>query len=210
MQLTEEIIRFFNLIGSLICHQRKDRTLWVGGHYLPVCARDTGAFIGLLLGYVVVLFLRRKEAKGPPNLYLTLAMMLPMLVDSFLQALGFWTSTNDLRLITGLLFGSALAPLLVYALSLFTFKRRIPILHNILVENPILDNKDSWLSAKALLLTVVFAGTLFLAVKSVAGSDFYLFYWILSIPIVAVIISHAFILPPLLIALGIDKLLNRQ
>jgi uncharacterized membrane protein len=81
MQLSEEIIQFFNLIGSLVCHQRPERTLWVGGYYLPVCARDTGACIGLLLGYTLLFALRKKDAKGPPNLYVTLAMLIPLLID---------------------------------------------------------------------------------------------------------------------------------
>src|SRR5512136_2599421 len=112
MELTEEIIRILNFLGSLVCHQIQERTLEVGGHYLPVCSRDTGAYVGLLVGYGLVILFRRKRARGLPNLYLTLPMMLPLLIDSFSQLLGFWTSTPDIRLLTGLLFGTAMAPLL--------------------------------------------------------------------------------------------------
>ncbi len=209
MQTAEEIIKLFNLIGSLVCHQRPERTLWVGGQYLPVCARDTGACIGFLLGYATVLLFRRKEAKGPPNLYVTLAMMAPLLVDSFSQIVGLRASTNDLRLVTGLLFGTALAPFLVYALSLFKFERRIPLLQSLLVKEAAPDSKDSWLSAIALLAGVASDSVLFFAIRSMAGSDFWLYYWLLSIPIMLVIVLHVFVLPLALLALAIDKALRK-
>lgn len=199
MQLTDEIIQLFNSIGSLICHQKIERTLWIGGHYLPVCARDTGACIGLLLGYILLFFLRKKEAKGPPNLFVTLAMMVPLLVDSISQALGLWTSTNDIRLMTGLLFGTALAPFLVYALSMATFKKKILLLKGILVDDTVPDDKNSWFGAKSLFLGAIGSGISFLAIRSVTGSNFLLFYWMLSIPVIAIIIWHIFVLPILLL-----------
>ena len=207
MQLTDDIINVFNFIGRLVCHQRPERTLWIGGHYLPVCARDTGAFFGLLLGYILLPFLRRKEAKGPPNLYMSLAMTLPFWIDSFGQALGFWTSTNDLRLITGLLFGTALAPLLIYSLSLSPLKGKIPLIRNIQPKTAVLDDKDSWFDAKALGFGVMLSAILFFAIRSLVGSEFSLFYWMLSIPIIVEIILHFFVLPPLLLIATLRKII---
>lgn len=210
MALVEEIISVFNFIGSLVCHQRPDRTLWIGGHYLPVCARDTGAFVGLLLGYIMLLFLRRKQAKGPPNLYLSLVMMLPLWVDSFGQLFGFWTSTNYLRLITGLLFGAALAPMLVYALSLSPLKGKIPLIKNIGPKTAVLDDKDSWFDAKALCTSITLSVILFIAIIAIAGSEFPLFYWTLSITIITGIIWHFFVLPPLLLIVTLRKLFRKK
>jgi uncharacterized membrane protein len=210
MTLIEEIISTFNFIGSLVCHQRPDRTLWIGGHYLPVCARDTGAFVGLLLGYVMLLPLRRKEAKGPPNLYLSLIMMLPLWIDSFGQLFGFWTSTNYLRLITGLLFGAAVAPMLIYALSLSPLKGRIPLMRNMEPKTAVLDDKDSWFDAKALCIDIALSVILFIAIISVSGSEFPLFYWMLSIPVIAGIAWHFFVLPPLLLIAALRKLFRKK
>ena len=210
MTLGEEIISLFNFIGSLVCHRRPDRTLWIGGHYLPVCARDTGAFVGLLLGYIMLLFLRRKQAKGPPNLYLSLVMMLPLWVDSFGQLFGFWTSTNYLRLITGLLFGAALAPMLVYALSLSPLKGKIPLIKNIGPKTAVLDDKDSWFDAKALCTSITLSVILFIAIIAIAGSEFPLFYWTLSITIITGIIWHFFVLPPLLLIVTLRKLFRKK
>jgi len=199
MLLTDELIRVFNFLGGLVCHQRPERTLWVGGRYLPVCARDIGAYIGLVLGYALILSMRKKEAEGPPHLHATLLMVLPLMVDSIGQALGLWTSTNDLRLMTGLLFGAAIAPLLVYALSLPATKGRVPIMRKVQPQNAILDSKDYWLDAKALGIGVAISVVLFLAIRSLDGSQFPLFYWLLSVPTVAMIIGHFFVLPLLLI-----------
>jgi uncharacterized membrane protein/uncharacterized integral membrane protein len=207
MQLIEDIINVFNFIGRLVCHQRPERTLWIGSHYLPVCARDTGAFFGLLLGYILLPVLRRKEAKGPPNLYMSLAMTLPFWIDSFGQALGFWTSTNDLRLITGLLFGTALAPLLIYALSLSPLKGKIPLIRDIQPKTAVLDDKDSWFGAKALGFGIILSAVLFFAIRSLVGSEFSLFYWMLSIPIIVEIVLHFFVLPPLLLIVALRKIM---
>jgi uncharacterized membrane protein/uncharacterized integral membrane protein len=210
MQLSDDIINVFNFIGRLVCHQRPERTLWIGGHYLPVCARDTGVFFGLLLGYTLLPFLRRKEAKGPPNLYLSLAMTLPLWIDSFGQAFGFWTSTNDLRLITGLLFGVALAPLLIYSLSLSPLKGKTPLIKNIQPKTAVLDDKDSWFDAKALGFGVLLSVILFFAIRSLVGSEFSLFYWLLSVPIIVEIILHFFVLPPLLLIVALRKIMRQK
>jgi uncharacterized membrane protein len=205
MQLLEEIAKFYDFMGSLVCHQRPERTLLVGGRYLPVCARDTGAFLGLLLGYALLLSLRKKEAKGPPNLILTLAMLIPMLVDSFGQMLGFWISTNDIRLITGLLFGAALAPFLIYAISLVPFGSKIPIVKKMLVKDANVDDRNACLGLRELSLGILLSGVLFVGVKLVVNSDFSLFYWVLSTPLAAVIIWHLFVLPLVLLVAVLKK-----
>ncbi|MEM3769979.1 MAG: DUF2085 domain-containing protein [Candidatus Bathyarchaeia archaeon] len=201
MSWVEEIINFFNFIGGLVCHQKPERTLVVGGYPLPVCARDTGAYIGLDMGYITLLFLRNKDASGPPNLLLTLVMSAPLYVDSFGQFFRFWTSNNDLRLFTGILFGMSLAPFLVYTLSLFFFKGKIPLLRRIQPKNADLNAKDSWFNTKAIGANMLISILLFTGIKLIASSGFYLFYWLLSIPIISGVVWHFFILLPLLVAI---------
>jgi len=209
MSVDQEIIRFFNFLGSLVCHQRPERTLIVGGNHLPVCARDTGAFIGLFLGYALVLFLRKKKAKGPPNLYLSLLMMLSLWIDSFGQLFQFWTSTNDVRLITGLLFGVVLATWLIYAFSLSPLRGKIPFMKSLQPEIAVLDDEDSWFDGKALFVGIACSSILFAAIRSVVGSDFALFYWMLSFPIALGIVLHFFVLPLLLLIAALRKLFFR-
>ncbi|MBO3800383.1 MAG: DUF2085 domain-containing protein [Candidatus Brockarchaeota archaeon] len=201
MALLEEIIGLFNFIGSLVCHQRPDRTLWIGGNYLPVCARCTGAYLGLLLGYVLIPFLSNKEARGPPNLYLSLVLILPLWIDSIGQMLGFWSSTNDARLITGILFGVSLSPLLIYVLSLSSFSNRIPVLKRIKPEIAVLDEKNSWFNLKAQALSILLSGILFLTIRLMVGHDFSIFYWVVSTPIIFGIVLHFIVLPILLLSI---------
>ncbi|MFZ1038465.1 MAG: DUF2085 domain-containing protein, partial [Candidatus Bathyarchaeia archaeon] len=139
-----------------------------------------------------------------------LVMMLPLWVDSFGQLFGLWTSTNYLRLITGLLFGVAPAPMLVYALSLSPLKGRIPLIRNIEPETAVLDNKNSWFDAKALCINIALSVIFFTAIIAVTGSEFPLFYWTLSIPIIAGIVWHFFVLPPLLLIVALRKLFRKK
>lgn len=210
MSLVEETINFFNFIGSLVCHQRLERTLVVGGYHLPVCARDTGAFIGLDMGYITLLFLRNKDARGPPSLLLTLVMIVPLYVDSIGQFLGFWTSNNDLRLFTGILFGMSLAPFFVYTLSLFFFKGKIPLLRRVQPKNADLSARDSWFSAKAIGVNMVISILLFISIRSIVNSEFYVFYWLLSIPIILGVVWHFLILLPLLVVITLVHCLGNR
>lgn len=199
-QAENPLLSLFNFIGHLVCHQLPERTLFVGGHYLPVCARDTGGYLGLLLGYFL-LPLRRKEACGPPNLWITFLMVLPMIVDAGTQWIGLRTSTNELRMMTGLLFGIALAPLLVYLLSIVPSSKRVPILRNFLPKTVELDSKNHWLNNWALGIGSLIAVASFFIINSVVGSVNPLFYWSISSLIIISVIWHIFLLPIFLIIL---------
>lgn len=196
--IEDTLVDVFNYIGSLVCHQFPERTLWVGGRYLPVCARDTGAYLGFYIGYLLVP-LRKKEACGPPNLWMTLLMVAPLILDGGTQLAGFRTSTNELRLVTGLLFGAALAPFLVYLLGQIPTCSRLPILQNFLPIGVKLDDRNSWLSHQTLGLGLVVVVASFGLVNSVVGSTYSLFYWLLSTPIIISIVLHLFLLPIFLV-----------
>lgn len=48
--LPAEWLRAFDWIGYAVCHRIPERSFFLAGHQLPVCARDTGMFIGALTG----------------------------------------------------------------------------------------------------------------------------------------------------------------
>ena len=50
--LAEQASAGLYLVGSLICHQRPDRSFHLAGAQLPVCARCTGLYLGAALGLV--------------------------------------------------------------------------------------------------------------------------------------------------------------
>ena len=192
--IEDTLVYVLNYIGHLVCHQVPERNLWIGGRYLPVCARCTGAYLGFYIGYLL-LHMRKKEACGPPNLWITFFMVTPMIVDAGTQIVSFRTSTNEIRLVTGLFFGVALAPFLVYLLSQIPTSRKVPILRNFLPNSVRLDDKDSWLGYRALGFGLLIAVALFFLINSIVGSTNHLFYWLLSPLIIISVVLHIFLLP---------------
>lgn len=109
---------FFDLAGSLICHQLPDRTLMSGGMLLPVCARDTGIYAGIFTGVLYLLLMRRFKAQKPPGTptaVLLCILMLPMILDGLLSYTGFIRTNNTVRLFTGALFGFSIPFFLIPA-----------------------------------------------------------------------------------------------
>lgn len=111
----------FKAIGYGLCHQLPERSLFAGGLQLPVCARDTGIYLGFALGFVVVMLLDRgrrpRELPRWPALALMGLFVLSMAIDGLTSYGGLRETTNAIRLATGLATGWALAPLTVMMLN---------------------------------------------------------------------------------------------
>lgn len=77
------------------CHQNPDRSLFVHGYQMPVCARCTGVIIGYLIAVPTYLkkgFCKKTAAAG----------CIIMLSDWVLQKANIKESTNGRRLLTGM------------------------------------------------------------------------------------------------------------
>lgn len=88
------------LLFRLLCHGIPTRCLQLFDTPMPICARCTGIYLGMLAGVVAFFVLPWLEERT-----LRVAMYLaalPMAVDGITQALGFRESTNELRIATGL------------------------------------------------------------------------------------------------------------
>ena len=92
--------------GLCLCHRMKERSIWFFGLEKYLCARCLGILLGGLLG---ILLFRVLYQIPPIGAFL---LLIPMLIDGFSQAFGWRDSTNQLRLITGFLFGLGMAPVL--------------------------------------------------------------------------------------------------
>ena len=95
----------YRAFGTL-CHQIPERSYFIEGHKLAVCARCTGIYAGFaftLLLYPVVRSLRNTST--PPRSLLIFAA-LPLAIDFSLTFFGIWENTHTSRLLTGLLLGS--------------------------------------------------------------------------------------------------------
>jgi uncharacterized membrane protein len=108
-------------LGFGLCHQLPERSFAGGGVQLPVCARDTGIYIGFCVSVVLIGLLHRPERPRdfPSTLgWVAFALMLgSMAVDGGTEYAGLRGTTNELRLITGLLSGFAISMLVVPMLN---------------------------------------------------------------------------------------------
>ena len=95
-------------IGALVCHQRPDRSFFLNGHQLPVCARCTGLYIGALLA--VPLALAFASAVPPRRARWLLAVAaLPTAITWSLEFAGIAPFSNITRFIGALPLGFAAA-----------------------------------------------------------------------------------------------------
>lgn len=87
------------------CHQMFQRSLIFGGYEMPFCARDTGIYVGCLVGAVLP-FANRRLPRRLSSPWVCALLMAPLAVDGVSQTiLDMRESTNLLRVVTGLLFG---------------------------------------------------------------------------------------------------------
>jgi len=88
------------------CHQKPERSFFMRGYQLPLCARCTG----VLIGYIISMLLLFLEYSIP---YLICVLFLvPLILDGGIQLLYNLMSNNIRRLITGVLFGTGLIQLI--------------------------------------------------------------------------------------------------
>ncbi|MDR1713215.1 MAG: DUF2085 domain-containing protein [Coriobacteriales bacterium] len=114
---------FLYIFGHGFCHQIPERSLVAGDLYFPVCARDTGIYIGLAAAIIACFAVYARAHPKPGNLapWPVLAglccMIVPMAFDGLSSYLGLRETTNLIRYITGLLTGvgagTVFAPLLL-------------------------------------------------------------------------------------------------
>jgi uncharacterized membrane protein len=89
-----------------LCHQIPERSFYVAGHPLAVCARCAGiyaGFIACLFVYPLVRSLKRTET---PRRAWLIAAALPTTVDFLVNFTGLWHNTHTSRLLTGALVGA--------------------------------------------------------------------------------------------------------
>ncbi|MBR6472963.1 MAG: DUF2085 domain-containing protein [Firmicutes bacterium] len=97
------------------CHQRPERSFFIKGYQMPVCARCEGELIGILAALIGIWFMK-------PPYWLMGIMMLPMIADGLFQGLTKYESTNWRRLVTGFMFGFGIAMILMmFAIAVFKY-----------------------------------------------------------------------------------------
>lgn len=117
-----------DMVGYAICHRIPERSFFLDGRQLPLCARCTGTFLGAIVGLMAMLLLRRHRAcRLPPIPVLGMLVMFTALwafdgLNSYLTffpgAPHLYEPRNWLRLTTGMLNGLAL---ITFVFPIFNF-----------------------------------------------------------------------------------------
>ena len=100
------------LVGSLLCHQRPERSFFLWGSQMPVCARCTGIYAGAAIAALVWPFVARlKRSTGALH---RARMLLIVSIVPAAATLGYeWTTGNTpanwIRAVSGLPIGAVVA-----------------------------------------------------------------------------------------------------
>lgn len=92
----------WRLLFRMMCHGIERRCLTLFGVPMPVCARCTAIYIGLIAAAGAFVLLRPLIEERAMRMAMFVAAV-PMLLDGLTQATGLRESTNDIRLVTGFL-----------------------------------------------------------------------------------------------------------
>jgi len=102
----------WRILFRIFCHGIPERCLYLWNVPMPICARCTAIYTGLILSFAAFRLLpRMKESVARVVLY---AAVVPMAIDGLSQLAQLRLSTNPIRIETGLLAGVAFG---VWALS---------------------------------------------------------------------------------------------
>ena len=113
-------------IGSLICHQRPERSFWLAGVQLPVCARCLGIYGGVVIGAVSAPLLGIVRR---PRTWMV-ASTIPALVSLVVEWAGLGRPSNGVRAMTGLVGGAIIAGVVLATLNYERCARPRPIAPN--------------------------------------------------------------------------------
>ncbi len=95
----------WRLLFRFICHGRVERSLELFGVPMPICARCTAIYAGLLGGLAAYWLFR--SAREKTMRVVAFVALTPLAIDGLTQLTGFRESTNELRIATGLIAGIA-------------------------------------------------------------------------------------------------------
>lgn len=93
------------------CHQLPERSFSIFNYQLPICARCTGIIIGGFISLILIPFIDLP--------YYALIMIIPMILDGFIQLKTSYESNNFKRFITGFLYGFEIIAFISHTCKIF-------------------------------------------------------------------------------------------
>ena len=115
--LWQKMASFMYFFYQPVCHQLADRSFFLDGFTMTVCARCFCFYLGGLLVASIYLF-RDKIQMWKISIYSLL--ITPAVLDFILEKLNLYSNLTGLRLLTGLLLGLAIFHLLLVSLTTAT------------------------------------------------------------------------------------------
>ena len=79
------------------CHQIPERSFFIKGYQIPLCARCTGIAIGQILAFFINPFIQFS--------WWIILFMIPLMVDGTVQYYTSYRSNNFKRIVTGIMYG---------------------------------------------------------------------------------------------------------
>jgi uncharacterized membrane protein len=110
--ISDTVYQFF----SFFCHQLPERSLFLDGIKMPVCARCSSIYVATSLGLVFFRLKGYGRREFRMNWLLFALLFIPTALDGFTQLFGWRESTNLLRLVTGFPYGLGYAYGIAWAL----------------------------------------------------------------------------------------------
>ncbi|HML23341.1 MAG TPA: DUF2085 domain-containing protein [Aggregatilinea sp.] len=120
-------------VGYAICHRIPARSFHLHGHPLPLCARCTGIYMGVMAGAIVYgLSGRLRSGRLPPIRVLVVLGLFGLAIaadgiNSYLSLFGFYSPVyepnNTLRLITGMYAGLTMITIVLPVFNLSAWRR---------------------------------------------------------------------------------------
>jgi uncharacterized membrane protein len=121
--MIEDLLMF---LGSALCHQLPERSYFLDGVQMPLCARCIGIHFGFVLSAIYLSTGPRRFSSVLPRVWQLAvlgAIMSIFLIDSILSYSGLSTSDNLRRTLSGLALGVPLPFLLVPLLNYILFPK---------------------------------------------------------------------------------------
>jgi uncharacterized membrane protein len=103
-------------VCGAICHQRPERSFFVSGAQLPVCARCLGLYIGAAVAVPIGLIITTRVAPRRARQVLAAAAV-PTALTWSLEFVGVAASSNIVRFVSALPLGCAAAWLVLSAIA---------------------------------------------------------------------------------------------
>ena len=96
------LLAFADAVGSVVCHQIPERSFFLDGRQLPVCARCTGLYAAGALGFAGWV-VERWRSRRPPAvssrvvLWILAGAAAPTILSYLTGVTGVWDGSNAMR-----------------------------------------------------------------------------------------------------------------